>query len=78
MKLGKYFTGKFMNIFLKRPTMVIGAFLLDEDEYFIYITEDEGGEVNTAIPRNNIATISLDDQVTFLMDKIDVSDSEVQ
>lgn len=78
MKTSKYFSGKFVNIFLKKPTMVIGGFLLDEDEYFLYITEKEGDGVTTAIPRNNVATIALEDQITFLMNNIEVPEGEVQ
>lgn len=76
MKLTKYFTGKFINIFLKKPIMFVGGFLIDEDANFLYITEQEGQEVSTAIPKNNIGMVSLEDEITFLMEKLEIPDGQ--
>lgn len=78
MKLTKYFSGKFVNIFLKRPQMIISGHLVDEDEYFLYMNEEDSKEVSTAIPRNNVASVSLEDEIAFLMDKVKTPDGEFQ
>lgn len=80
-KILKNFKGKFVSITMSEMRGRIGnvsfvGYLVDEDKDNFYLSETIDSAIKAAVPKAKHCGISIEDEIDFLMNNIDVPDNQ--